>query len=200
MLKKYIRYGIIIILVCIAGVMYSCERENDTIEIGMSEPQQQTDDSTENLTTETFNQVCVHVSGYVNKPGVYMLDAGSRVYEAIELAGGFQEEADEAFLNLAAMLQDGQKIVVLSEEEAETAMGASGYDSSESETGVKLININTATKESLMTLPGIGESRAESIITYREKNGDFSSIKDIMKVSGIKEAAFEKIKDYICTK
>ena len=64
----------------------------------------------------------------------------------------------------------------------------------------KLININTATKESLMTLPGIGESRAESIIAYREQNGYFSSVEDIMKVSGIKEAAFEKIKDYICIK
>ena len=130
-------------------------------------------------------------------PGVYDVAKGARIYEVVRLAGGFLPEADESYLNLAAVVVDGQKVQVLSKEEAATAKPF--VSPAESETSTKLININTASKEELMQLPGIGESRALSIISYREKNGDFKVISDIMKISGIKEAAFDKIKDYICT-
>lgn len=140
--------------------------------------------------------ICVHIIGYVTNPGVYDVKEGARIYEVIRLAGGFLPEADESYLNLASVVFDGQKIEVLSKEEAKTAKPF--VDSSLTETSKKLVNINTATKEELMQLPGIGESRALSIIAYRDKNGEFKKITDIMKISGIKEAAFEKIKDYIC--
>lgn len=149
--------------------------------------------------SETDNRkfICVHIVGCVVNPGVYDVAEGSRIYEVVRLAGGFLPEADESYLNLASVVFDGQKIEVLSKEEAKTAKPF--VSATETETSKKLININTATKEELMQLAGIGESRALSIISYREKYGGFKKISDIMKVSGIKEAAFEKIKDYICT-
>ena len=192
---------IITLFVVLAGLVYSCERNTDAvieIDTGLSDSEgiQQ---MPENISTDGVNNIYVHITGYVNAPGVYMLPEGSRVFEAIRQAGGLVPDASEEYLNLAAVLTDGQKIVVLSKEEAETAeafMGEAGMTGSD--VG-KIVNINTADKESLMTLPGIGESRAESIITYREKNGRFLKIEDIMNVSGIKQAAFEKLKDYICT-
>ena len=140
--------------------------------------------------------ICVHIAGFVVNPGVYNVAEGARIYEIVRLAGGFLPEADESYLNLASVVFDGQKIMVLSKEEAKTAKPF--VSQIDKETEKKLININTATKEELMQLSGIGESRALSIISYREKNGDFKKIEDIMKIPGIKEAAFEKIKDYIC--
>lgn len=138
--------------------------------------------------------VCfVHICGAVEKPGVYELSDGSRIYQAVELAGGFLPEADESGLNLAALVSDGMKIQILTREEAETASGQDGYALAD---GGK-ININTAGAEELMTLKGIGESRAREIIAYREKHGRFSKIEDIMQVPGIKDGAFQKIKDDI---
>ena len=154
------------------------------------------EDSNANL-EDTRKYICVHITGYVANPGVYHIAEGARIYEVVQLAGGFLPEADESYLNLASVVFDGQKLQVLSKEEAATAKPF--VSQTESETGAKLININAASKEELMQLPGIGESRALSIIAYREKNGAFNDIKDIMNISGIKEAAFEKIKDYICT-
>lgn len=203
MIKKYIRYVIIVLFVCISGLVYSCERSSEGVVIstGEEESTQTTADETNSAAMpDCGKKICVHVSGYVMNPGVYMLPEGSRVYEAVAAAGGFAEGADEQFLNLAKVLDDGQKIRIYSLDETATASGDSDLVQKDSNDTEKLININTATKESLMTLPGIGESRAESIIAYREQNGYFSSVEDIMKVSGIKEAAFEKIKDYICIK
>ena len=140
--------------------------------------------------------ICVHIAGFVVNPGVYNIAEGARIYEVVRLAGGFLPEADESYLNLASVVFDGQKIMVLSKEEAKTAKPF--VSQIDKETEKSLININTATKEQLMQLAGIGESRALSIISYREKHGEFKKIEDIMKISGIKEAAFEKIKDYIC--
>lgn len=152
----------------------------------------------------------VHICGAVNIPGVYELPQGSRVYQAVEMAGGFLPEADQGFLNLAQPVADGMKITVLTRREAETASesqgisfpgnpsGFAGNGNPEGETAEKKkVNINTAGKEELMTLRGIGASRAEDIIAYREKHGSFQKIEDIMKVSGIKDAAFEKIKEDI---
>lgn len=197
-MKKYIKYIIVVLVIFVAGIMYSCEGDKETVELVTSSAVTETEHETEHLTGESIGQVCVHVSGYVNAPGVYMLPEGSRVYEAIEQAGDFHPDGDEGFLNLAEILYDGQKIVVLSKEEAATADSSKATDSVK-DTESRLVNINTAGKESLMTLPGIGESRAESIIAYREENGGFQTIEDIMKVSGIKEASFNKLKAYICT-
>lgn len=135
----------------------------------------------------------VYVCGAVVSPGVYELPAGSRIYEALELAGGITPEGVPTAQNLAAQIYDGQQIQIPTWEEYNA--GWTPAETEEASGG--LVNINTATKEQLMTLNGIGESRAQAIIAYREEHGAFSAAEDLMLVSGIKEAAFEKVKDYI---
>lgn len=156
------------------------------------------------------SEMCyVYVCGAVNAPGVYELPTGSRVYEAIAMAGGMTGEADGRSLNQAAQVADGQQITVYTKEEAEklpkNGSGAgtaeqsagSGEDLSAGGTGKAKVNINTAGREELMTLHGIGAARADAILAYREKHGSFSRIEDIMNVEGIKEKAFAKIRDDI---
>lgn len=134
----------------------------------------------------------VHVCGAVRNPGVYKMQEGQRVFEAVEVAGGFTEEADEDWLNLAELVSDGMKVEVLTRQQAEEWQ-VSGQTSG----GKTKVNLNLATKEQLMTLRGIGEARAEDIIRYRTEHGKFEKIEDIMQISGIKESAFEKIKEDI---
>jgi competence protein ComEA len=154
--------------------------------------------------------IMVYVCGCVRSPGVYGFDEGARFYEAIEAAGGFTEEAEETYMNLAAYLSDGIKIYVpaVGETTADQAVSGTGQlpaaDGTSSSVGMAdqgtsdgKIDINTADEDALQTLPGIGPSRAADIVSYRKKNGPFSSIEDIMKVPGIKEAAFSKIRDMI---
>lgn len=138
----------------------------------------------------------VHICGEVISPGVYELEEGSRVFQAVEKAGGFTEDAAREYLNMAERISDGMKIVVLNKAEAEAAALEETALPKEA-TGPLKVNLNTATKEELMSLKGIGESRAEDIIRFRESHGDFKKIEDVMKVSGIKDAAFEKIKEDI---
>lgn len=166
------------------------------------------------------NKIYVHICGAVENPGVYELDAGSRVYEVIEAADGFTEEACENYVNQAELLQDGQKISIPTVEEVEqakaegsfqetwTSGGADGQveqnrsTQTTADTGGSsgLVNINTATESELCSISGIGASRAAAIVEYRQENGNFASIEDIMKVSGIKEGTYEKIKDMITVK
>ena len=174
-------------------------------------------EKTENIETNDSQSFVVYVSGYVNNPGVYELSAGSRVIDAIDAAGGYSKEAYDNYLNLASLIADGQMIYVPSEEEVESGSiergvascadgsgvggvtggngGGNGGNSSDSGT---LVNINQASKEELMTLPGIGESKADKIIAYREENGRFSTPEGIMEISGIKDGLYNKIKDKIC--
>lgn len=149
----------------------------------------------------------VHICGEVKEPGVYELPKDSRIFEAIAAAGGFTDEAADDLLNLAEKIFDGMKLVVLSKDEAAALSGeewlklsggsSSGGGQGGADPSGGLVNINTASKEALMTLSGIGESRAEDIIRYREESGGFKKIEDIMKVPGIKNAGFQKIKDSI---
>lgn len=136
--------------------------------------------------------VFVYVCGAVQKPGVYELPAGSRVYEALEAAGGLTEEADEKSLNQAELLRDGSQITVYTKEEASSLPASAGETA-----GSGKVNLNTAGKELLTTLPGIGDAKADAILQYREENGGFSSIEEIMQIEGIKEKVFEKIRDLI---
>ena len=139
--------------------------------------------------------ICIFITGCVKNPGIYELLEGARLYEAVELAGGFTEEASQDCLNLAAYIKDGDKITVYSKEEAEKSSVGNVEQSDMTDRGY--VNINTADKKTLMTLPGIGESKANAILSYREENGMFSSIEDIMNISGIKQGAFDKIKNLI---
>jgi competence protein ComEA len=146
--------------------------------------------------------IYVHVCGAVKKPGVYKLAQGARVADAVESAGGFSKKASDVSLNLAANLEDGQKIYVPTKKEMEeSGTGVSDNvindGSNTVSSGDTKININTASKEELMTIPGIGEAKACSIIAYREENGTFKTIEDIMKIPGIKEGLFSKISDRI---
>lgn len=162
--------------------------------------------------TEGSRLIYVHVCGEVKDPGVYGLAEGSRVYQAVEAAGGLTDEASEESLNMALPLEDGLQVYVPDQEEAkELGAGAvteagAGFLSRGLIPGAAAVpgpleksrvNINTATREELMTLTGIGASRADAILAYRREAGPFQKIEDIMKVSGIKEAAFQKIKEDI---
>lgn len=143
----------------------------------------------------------VYVCGAVNTPGVVTLKPGSRVEDALEAAGGFAKEADRNYVNLADWVADGQQIRFPTKEEAEKLSvnaGEAGQSPAKADSGA--VNINTADVSALCTLPGIGEARAQDIITYREKNGRFETEEDIMKVSGIKTAVYEKIRDKITVK
>lgn len=148
---------------------------------------------------DEIETVVVDVGGAVIEPGVVELDAGSRVADAIEAAGGLATDADCTTLNQAQLLQDGQKVYVPKEGEID-ASGAL-VDSSTQEAGqvaTALVNINTATLEELDALPGVGPATAQAIIDDREANGPFASVEDIMRVSGIGEKKYEKLKGSIC--
>lgn len=131
----------------------------------------------------------IHICGEVVSPGVYELEEGSRIFQAVEQAGGFTEQAASDALNMAEQVRDGMKILVPNRDEARIQLEEAGQK--------RQVNINTAGKEELMTLRGIGESKALDIIRFRESRGSFQSIEEIKKISGIKEAAFQKIKDDI---
>ena len=147
---------------------------------------------------EAADSIVVYVCGKVRKEGVVTLPAGSRIYQAIEMAGGMADDAAASYLNLAEVLTDGARVYVPGTDDAEvgnssipqgnTAGGFSG------ETDGK-VNINQASKEELMTLPGIGEVKADAIIQYRTEQGKFASIEEIKNISGIKDGVFEKMKD-----
>lgn len=132
--------------------------------------------------------IYVYVSGCVKEPGVYKLDVTSRIVDAIEMAGGVTEDGDASGLAQAQTMSDGMTIYVPSHNEAQSQL--------ESEDD-GLVNINTADKERLMDVPGIGASKADAIIAYRTEHGEFTTIEDLMQISGIKQGVFDKIKMYI---
>lgn len=144
--------------------------------------------------------IFIHVCGAVCTPGVYEVSKEARVFDAIEKAGGCREDASEESLNLAQLLTDGQRIYVPTKEEVAKGLWQGQQPAKTESSGqetVTLVNINTAGKEELMTLPGIGEAKAESILLYRQENGSFGTIEEIKQISGIKNSVFEKLKDRI---
>ncbi len=190
----------------------------DTDKTCGAEPNAGSPDRTElsDAPAEKAPTLVVHICGAVSTPGVYELPAGSRIIDAVEAGGGFLPEADEACCNLAEAIEDGCQIYIMTKTEScaggQTEKKAGIQTSPDgglqtTDRNVRsnsapaldngLVNLNTADVAALMTLPGIGESRAKAIISYREQHGAFVKIEDIMKISGIKEAAFSKIKDKI---
>jgi len=211
-LKKYankMKLAIVVILLAGAGILYSCnfKANVDNIQFTTLESNGEyatgeiAETSSTNLKAIEPNtelaKICVYVCGCVINPGVFELNENMRVYQAIEMAGGMTEYANYNYLNMAEYLIDGQKIYVPDmNENLSSQVSLQTLDDSSN----TLININSATKDQLMTLPGIGESRADDIISYRTTNNKFETIEDIKKVSGIKDAAFNKIKDLIVVK
>ena len=141
---------------------------------------------------ETTEQMLyVYVCGSVARPGVYALEEGSRIVAAVEAAGGFLEDAATESVNLAALLKDGMQIVIPDMKEAASVQVQSGI----SQDG--RVNLNRATVEELCTLQGIGESKAEAILAYREEIGAFTSVEQIQNVTGIGENLYKQIKESI---
>jgi competence protein ComEA len=188
-------------LLCMGG----CSKESviftdseETKAVGEASEQSKEDaslaDGQPDTDTDDGQQFVVYVCGAVKHPGVYTFEEGQRVCDAIEAAGGMKKKAAAEALNLARELVDGEQIIVPTKKEQADITEAAAEGAATS----GKVNINTASKEELMTLSGIGEAKAQSILSYREKNGQFSSIEDIMKIDGIKEGVFSKIEDSIC--
>ncbi len=164
------------------------------------------------------NKVIVHVDGAVSNPGVFELEGSSpRVRDAVDAAGGLRADADTSTINLAAVLSDGQKVHVpvtgetpaaqtVAADASSSSAGTSDGSSAEGRAGGTgsadqsggLVNINTASVEELQSLSGVGQATAEAIVEDRKNNGPFKSPEDLMRVSGIGEKKFAKVKDHIC--
>lgn len=175
------------------GESESVLKEMDTAaeEVPEEEPVQEEDDLEETI----FVDVC----GAVQQPGVYELPAGSRIFQAIALAGGLTEEAESRLINQAEVLTDGQQIRIYTREESEKQEipAAAGQNAGVQGAAGAKINLNLADKNVLMTLPGIGEAKAEAILAYRQEKGGFSSVEELMQVEGIKDKLYEKLKDKV---
>lgn len=196
--KSAIALGGFIIFVIIVGAFSSGEEEllqETEIEINSS--------SEQIIESGEEEKIFVYIIGAVNKPGIVEAPIDSRLYEIIEIAGGFAENADETAINLALTVTDEEKIIIpykeTSTNQKESTKINQLYKESIKTTSNK-ININTANIDELKTLSGIGQSTAEKIIDYRNENSKFEKIEDIKNVSGIGDAKFNSIKDKIVVK
>lgn len=210
------KYGKLVCALCLFVLLISgCGQEEEAVFLEQKQDLQQKEETEEVSSEETIPEeitkekqpeakICIFVCGAVKNPGVYYLNTNARVYEAIEAAGGFSEEADTGWLNQAEILTDGDKIRIYSKEETQK-MQEEGIkeetdeeikeEASKEESGK--VNLNTASLEELQTVPGIGAAKAAAIIEYRETQGKFNSTQDIQNVPGIKGKTFEKIQPYI---
>ena len=208
--KQKIIIGILIAILVIGIGIYgfvTMQNEENSIDINdMIETE-----NIEQNNSEQEEKIVVHITGEVNKAGVVILPKGARIVDAIEAAGGTTKEADLEQINLAYVLEDGQKIYIPNQKDKE-ANSEKVYITSESGNNVivkdtitskgenKKVNINQATQSELETLPGIGPSIASRIIEYRQQNGKFNTIEDLKNVKGIGDAKFENVKKYIVVK
>lgn len=218
---------LIMFLIFPVFVLTACSGKEDMVlELGethdmSSQDMSGLDDESAGLSTDVSidaapAKIYVHICGAVVNPGVYELEAGSRVFEGIKAAGGFSENACEDYVNQAGQLSDGERLVIPTVEEVEQAKEDGTYQvlwaadtadkgtlntgedkTDSSGSGDGLVNINTATESELGNVKGIGAGKAAAIVQYRQENGNFASTEDIMNVSGIKEGTYEKIKDKI---
>ncbi len=204
--KQVIGTLLMAVFILATGLLFCCDHgENaqdslevlstaDTAEESETGPLEPEDDR--QMTSEAAESpVYVYVCGCVNEPDVYRLEAGARLYEAIDAAGGACENADLDRLNLAASIHDGDKIYVPAE--GETEMTPESETPREAAEADGRLNLNTATAGELQTLPGIGEAKANAIIAYRESHGNFASIEELMEVPGIKDGVYGQIQSLI---
>lgn len=212
--KKMIQLlsGLAVVFVC--GILYfhnsPQEASNTVITEGFSDTVKTGQGQENGSSTEKPGRedIYIHVCGQVKKPGVYVFTGEPRVIEAIEKAGGFTKKADRSSLNQAAVVTDGTQLMIPAKTVSKTVSDSKKTSVSKVPDRTlsvpdrtlsvpDRVNINTASKEELMTLSGIGESKASQILSYREENGYFKKTEDIMNISGIKEGVFGKIKDKI---
>lgn len=188
-------------------------RSEETDTDGTENKGMDTDETADGKEGETESEIYVDVGGAVKTPRVVCIPEGSRVFEAIEAAGGVSEEAETKYINMAAECTDGEKIYVPDHAEMEAAQNGENTDSLFSSSadlqngaggteqdGQKTVNINTATSEELQELDGIGPAMASRIIEYRQTNGAFTSVDDLENVSGIGEKTLEKLRPHVSVK
>ncbi len=227
MKKRWIVLGLTVTFLIISGICYSCafqkqdtsvlntlelEENGKLIEKTPNEKVKEQDilpsinsevgDIEESLIEEKVS-IYAHVCGAVVNPGVYEAEPGARVVDFIRLAGGLTKEAAADYINQAKSVEDGQRIYVMNISELENLTLEQRIEGEEvtrnntKETSSVLININTASLEELMSLSGIGQAKANSIVAYREKNGKFQTIENLMDIPGIKEGLFQQISHMI---
>ena len=182
-------------LVLIIGALFyfNQNKTEDYSGVSFSNISNETNNKDEKAEKRHDEKIFVDVKGAVKHPGVFETTKDKRVKDLIEEAGGLLDDADTSTLNLSQKVKDQMVIYVLKHGEKPKQISDGGSSSSNTD----VININTANKEQLMKISGVGKTKAEAIISYREKNGDFKKKEDITKVRGIGKATFEKIKDKI---
>ena len=191
--------SIILAFVCslvliIGGLFYfNQNKTEDYSGVSFSNISNETNNKDEKAENRHDEKIFVDVKGAVKHPGVFETTKDKRVRDLIEEAGGLLDDADTSTLNLSQKVKDQMVIYVLKHGEKPKQISDGGSSSSNTD----VININTANKEQLMKISGVGKTKAEAIIAHREKNGDFKKKEDITKVHGIGKATFEKIKDKI---
>ena len=211
--QKYFMYSFLLLFVCMSfSIIYvSFNSDVKTVEpevIALSDNEEK-----EEIIEAAVETIFIDIKGEVENPGVYEMQLGDRVIDALQMAGGFTDEAttdnvnlskklkDESVIIIPSYLKDYENVAIKNDYEIDINDDIVQSEKNESdekiESSSNLININTASVVELMSLDGIGESKAKAIIEYRDINGDFENILDIKNVSGIGESIYEKIKDYI---
>lgn len=224
-MKKFVIFALAIVV--LIGGFIIMNKSDDVVEASAPSTAKKSSNEDTNLkkketkdTKSGITRIKVDIKGSVVSPDVYEVDSNSRVIDVINIAGGVTEDADTDNINLSKKLSDEDVIIIYSREELENnkksyeekidycksdnnsacASNVVTFENSGTKndnTGSSIVNINTATVEELMTLSGIGEAKAKSIIEYRNSIGSFTSIEDIKNVTGIGDSIFDKIKDYI---
>lgn len=206
-MKSRLHLIVVLLFIVVAGVIFisfkNTSKDTDVIKIEENISKKLSSVTTSSITASNEvikpkKEIFVHVCGEVKKEGVYTIKPDGRVVDAIKAAGGFTKSAARYGINQAELLKDGMQVYIPSKKEIKNKPVTPVTNSPVLGNSESLVNINSATKEELMTLKGVGESRATLIIEYREKSGGFNDIKDIMKIKGIKQKFFDKIKDKIC--
>lgn len=230
MIKRYVIIGLTVIFVLVSGVCYSCNYSKDKAILlsgieGNSKNTEADSDNTDNTdnasaapiseglpsedtesgqVTQQQGIIAVHICGAVKQPGVYEVLEGSRISDVIKLSGGLAKEAAGDYINQAEKVTDGQRYYIPTVNELEdlpaVEMIRSGQSDNNIEDKDQSVNINTADEDELMTLPGIGEAKAKSIIDYRNTNGKFKTTEELMNIPGIKEGLFNQIVSMIVAK
>lgn len=211
--QKYFMYGFLLLFICLCFIIIYVSFNSDvkTVEpevIALSDNEEK-----EEIIEAAVETIFIDIKGEVDNPGVYEMQLGDRVIDAVQLAGGFTDKAttdnvnlskklkDETVIIIPSYLKDYENVTIKNDYEIDSNNNIVKSDESENdeknESSFNLVNINTASVVELMSLDGIGESKAKAIIEYRDTNGDFKNILDIKNVSGIGESIYEKIKDYI---
>lgn len=198
--KRLIKILSVMLILLVAAVLRIHDSAAADITIESTETPETAVTTDEALTEEasgTYGSMFVDISGAVARPGVYEVDEDTRLFQVIEMAGGLTEDADADSVNRASFVVDGQKIIIpVKGKEGANDISASSGTASSAAPAQGLININTASKDELMTLNGIGDVMSDRIIEYRSSNA-FRSKEDIMSVNGIGKGIYEKIKDRI---